>query len=110
MAQQTLVYIGISGNVLALDKSTGQEVWRTALKGRDFVNVAWQDGNLYATAKGELFCLDPGTGHIRWQNPLKGLGTGLITIAGSDGQQTVVMREKQQRDEASSAATTATMG
>jgi hypothetical protein len=52
-------------------RSTGAEVWRTDLKGSDFVNVALQDGDLYATAKGELFCLDPATGTIRWRNPLK---------------------------------------
>jgi outer membrane protein assembly factor BamB len=60
------------------------------LKGNDFVNVALQDGDLYATAKGELFCLDPSTGNIRWQNPLKGLGWGFSTIAASSSQQAVV--------------------
>jgi outer membrane protein assembly factor BamB len=104
MAQPSLVFIGIGGNVVALDKSTGQEVWRTALKGRDFVNVVLQDGDLYATNKGELFCLDPATGRIRWQNPLKGLGWGLITIANAPGQQSVVMREKKQRDETAAAS------
>src|SRR5690349_16996732 len=99
-----LIFIGIAGNVVALDESTGQEVWRTPLSRGDFVNVALQNGNLYATAKGELFCLDPSTGGIRWQNPLKGLGRGLVTIASAEGQQTIVMREKRQRDEAAAAA------
>jgi hypothetical protein len=40
---------------------------------------------------------------LRWQNPLKGLGRGLITIATANGQQTLVMREKKQRDEAATA-------
>jgi len=100
------VFIGIAGTVLALDDSTGEEIWRTRLKGGDFVNVAWQDGNLYATAKGNLYSLDPATGQIRWQNELKGLGFGLITIAFSGGQQTVIMREKRQRDEQAAAAAT----
>ena len=104
MAQPSLVFLGIAGNVVALDDSTGQEIWRTPLKGGDFVNVALQSGSLYATAKGELFCLDPATGRIRWQNPVKGLGRGLVTIAAADGQQTIVMREKRQRDQASAAA------
>jgi outer membrane protein assembly factor BamB len=106
MARSTL-FIGIKGTVVALDRATGAEVWRSELGG-DFVNVALQDGDLYAATKGELFCLDPATGAIRWQNQLKGLGRGLITIAGSGGQQTMVMREKQQRDEA--AAGTAAIG
>ena len=89
--------------MLALDRATGQEVWRTKLKG-DFVNVASLDGDLYAATAGELFCLDPATGQVRWHNPLKGMGHGLITIASPSGQQAVVIREKQQQDEAAAAA------
>jgi outer membrane protein assembly factor BamB len=110
MAQTGLIVIGIAGKVLALDRSTGQEMWRTDLKGGDFTNVVLQDGDLFATTKGELFCLDPATGAIRWQNPLKGLGRGLVTISTAGGQQTVLMREKQQRDEAAAAGSTAAMG
>jgi outer membrane protein assembly factor BamB len=104
MARTSLIFIGIAGYVIALDRGTGREIWRTALKGGDFVNVALLDDALYATTKGELFCIDPATGILRWQNQLKGLGRGLVTIATPDGQQTVVMREKQQRDEAAAAA------
>jgi outer membrane protein assembly factor BamB len=104
MSQTNLIFIGIKGTVVALDSSTGSEVWRSKLKGNDFVNVVLQDGDLYATTKGELFRLDRATGKTRWQNPLKGLGLGLITIAASSGQQAVVMREKGQRDEAAAAA------
>ena len=103
MVRTSLIYIGIAGKVIALNRSTGQEVWRTALKEFDFVNVVLLDGAVYATAKGELFCLDPATGSVMWQNPLKGLGRGLVTIAASDGQQGTVMREKQQRDETQAA-------
>jgi outer membrane protein assembly factor BamB len=104
MTQTGLIVIGIAGTVVALDRSTGQELWRTSLEGGDFTNVVLQDGDLFATTKGELFCLDPATGSIRWQNPLKGLGRGLVTIASAGGQQTVLMREKRQRDEAAAAA------
>jgi outer membrane protein assembly factor BamB len=94
-----MLYIGICGSVLALDRTTGNELWRTDLKGADFVNVAFHDGDLFATAKGVLFCLDPATGSIRWKNSLKGLGHGLITIATPAGQQTVLAREKRKRDD-----------
>ena len=103
MPRTSTVFIGIAGNVVALDRASGEEVWRSALKGTDFVNVALLDGDLYATARGELFCLDPATGHIRWQNPLKGLGRGLVTIAVAGGNQVVVLREKQKRDAAAAA-------
>jgi outer membrane protein assembly factor BamB len=108
MAQSSLLYIGIAGTALALDRATGKEVWRTELKGSDFVNVVQHDGDLFATAKGELFCLDASNGKVRWKNQLKGMGRGLITIAGA-GQQTVVLsQEKRRRDqEAASAAASA---
>ena len=75
------IYIAVKGTVLSLDRNTGRELWRTSLKGWDFVNLTFDDGDLFATTKGEIFCLDPTTGKIRWNNPLKGLGLGLITIA-----------------------------
>lgn len=77
------VYVGICGTVLALDRSTGEEIWRTELKGSDFVNVALDGGQLLAAARGELFCLDAATGEILWNNPLKGLGWGLASFTSS---------------------------
>jgi outer membrane protein assembly factor BamB len=110
MPQIGSIFIGIGGNVLALDRATGQEIWRSSLKGGDFVNVAAIEGDVFATTKGELFCLDAATGHIRWHNPLKGLGLGLVSIASPLGQQTILMREKRRRDEDSAAAAAAAAG
>lgn len=110
MQKPALAFIGISGTVLAIDRGTGQEVWRSELKGSDFVNVAIDDGQLYATTKGELFCLDPATGAIRWRNELKGLGRGLVTIASSGGSGVAVMSEKQRRDQAAAAAASGAAG
>ena len=76
-----LVFLGIKGTVVALERSTGREVWRTPLKGSEFVNLVLDDGVLYATARGEIFCLDPTTGEVCWHNPLRGMGWGLVTIA-----------------------------
>jgi hypothetical protein len=92
-----MVFIGIRGTVLALDRATGEEIWRTKLKG-DFVNLVLQDGSLFATANGELFCLDPASGEIRWNNQLKGLGIGIVSIASADGQQVVLTHQKAQQD------------
>ncbi len=98
------LFIGINGKVLAIDRATGREIWRTPLKGGDFVNVIFDDGVLYAATHGELFCLDPATGQVRWHNELKGLGWGLITIAPAESQQSVVLRKKKQDEEAAAAA------
>lgn len=93
-----LIYVGIKGTVLALDRATGEEVWRTELRGSDFVNVVLDGGALLASARGEIFCLDPASGQIRWNNPLRGLGWGLAAFAGSS---TAAMAEEQRRREAS---------
>ena len=80
-ANDGMVFIGMKGTVLGLDRATGREIWRTPVKGRDFVNLVLDDGVLYATARGEVFCLDPATGRVCWRNPLRGMGWGLVSIA-----------------------------
>lgn len=84
-----LLYVGIKGHVLALDRATGAEVWRTKLEGlrmraSDFVHLSLDDDQLYAATSGELYCLDRRTGMVRWHNQLTGLGTGLVSMV-SDG-------------------------
>ena len=103
---ESLVYVGIKGTVLALDRRTGVAVWQTPLKGSQFVNVVFDGDCVLATARGEVYCLDPLTGQIRWNNPLTGMGWGLITIAGSS---IVPMAEQQSQDaQAASAASSST--
>jgi outer membrane protein assembly factor BamB len=110
MKTSDLVFIGIKGSVLALDRATGQQVWATHLKGFDFVNVIVQDGAVLASCYGEIFCLDPVTGDALWHNPLKGFGRGLATIATEhnpgDGNAPVLV-EKRRRDEAAAASAAA---
>src|SRR5207249_4236463 len=103
MATAPYVFIGIKGTVLALDRATGEEVWRRPLVGSDFVNVALVDGDLFATARGELFALETSTGEVRWQNLLKGFGRGLLTIA-AGSQQAAIVTEKKRRDAQAAAA------
>ncbi len=106
MAGSNLVFIGIKGAVVALDRGTGTEVWKTPLRGADFVNVVFSDGDLYASTRGELYSIDPSTGHIRWRNPLKGLGWGLVTIASEGGhsdQLPAAYKHKRDREAAAAA-------
>lgn len=102
-----VIFLGIKGEVTALDRATGAELWQTFLKGSDFVNLVLDGDNLYATTKGEIFCLDPATGALRWHNPLKGRGYGLVTIATASSGQTVPMAEKRRRDQAAAGAAAA---
>jgi outer membrane protein assembly factor BamB len=78
---QVLVYVGIKSSVLALDARTGDEVWRTPLRGSDFTTVLWDGEALFAANYGEVFRLDPRSGAVMWHNELKGLGRGLVSLS-----------------------------
>jgi outer membrane protein assembly factor BamB len=109
----SLLYIGIAGNVAALDRASGKVVWSVKLQGAfvnrlkgDFVNLTLEAGDLFASACGELCCLDPATGHIRWTNSLRGLGNGIVTFATAGN---VPAGAQRKRDDDEAAATTATI-
>jgi outer membrane protein assembly factor BamB len=99
-----MVFIGIAGHAVALDRATGQEVWRTKLVGSDFVTLVLDGADLFAGTRGRLFCLDPASGMIRWRNELKGLGWDLVSVAG-DGAATAAESERRRRAAAAAAAT-----
>ena len=111
MKTSDLVFIGIKGSVVALNRTTGEQVWVTRLKGSDFVNIVVQNETLLASCYGEIFCLEPLTGTRLWQNPLKGFGVGLATIATAgnlgSGNAPVLAAKRRHDEEAAAAATTA---
>lgn len=106
MAISHVVYVGIKGSVVALDRATGTIVWQTGLTGSDFVNVAVGGEEVFASTKGELFCLDAATGQTRWRNRLKGMGMGLVTIAvpGGTSDQVSASRRRREQEQAAAAA------
>ncbi len=109
MARSKVIYLGVKGSVIALDSTSGQQLWATSLKGSDFVNVALDGGDLYAATRGEVFCLDPDSGIIRWHNPLKGYGWGLVSLAGEGMTQNASIlaaeiRRREQQQASNSAA------
>lgn len=103
MKSDELVFVGIRGTAIALNRASGDIVWETNLKGSEFVNLVLEGENLYATTRGELFCLDAVTGEIRWSNGLRGYGWGLASIAirnGTDcGNRVLMAAEEQLRAE-----------
>jgi outer membrane protein assembly factor BamB len=108
MKNSHLVFIGINGSVVALNRGTGEQVWATHLKGSGFVNVVVDNGTILASCYGEVFCLDALTGDGLWHNRLKGFGWGLATIATEDtvrtGNASALAEKCRHDDEASSAA------
>src|SRR5437867_3745212 len=98
MKTSKLVFVGIKGSVIALNRASGEQIWAQRLGSTSFVNVVMEDEGIFATTNGEIYCLDPVTGDVRWHNKLKGYGTGLVTIATSQsvGSRSMpVMAEKQ---------------
>jgi len=77
------LFIGLGGQVVALDRATGTEIWCRGLKSRTYVTISFDGHSLFAGCGGELFCLDPATGELRWHNKLPGLGRGLISFGGA---------------------------
>lgn len=96
-----MIFVGIGGYAVALDRATGSDIWRTKLRGSDFVNVAIDGRDVFASTRGRLYCLDATTGAIKWENDLKGLGLGLVGIAGTGA---VTAAEAKRREQAQHAA------
>ena len=80
---QVFLYVGIKSSVVALEDRTGAEVWRTQLRGSDYVTVLWDGEALVAANSGEVWRLDPQTGAVIWHAELKGFGRGLVSLASS---------------------------
>lgn len=82
-----ILYIGVNGRVIALNKYDGTKIWQTDLRrsfhysGNSYVAVLVDGERVYAHTYGELFCLDGRTGEQLWTNRLPGLGYELATIA-----------------------------
>jgi outer membrane protein assembly factor BamB len=107
MTTSNIIFVGIKGSVVALNRANGQQIWATRLKGGDFVNVVLDGNVVLATTAGEIFCLDPMTGEGFWHNPLKGFGRDLATIAtqANPGPQNLAaLSEKRRQQQAAAAA------
>ena len=93
------VYIGIKGSVVAYDKYTGKELWRTNLKGSNFVSICVDNDVIIAHTRGLLFGLNKSNGEKIWENKMPGLGYGLASIStmGPGGLEEIVQRVMRQR-------------
>jgi outer membrane protein assembly factor BamB len=98
------VFLGVHGDVVALDRSTGQELWHAELPGSDFVNLVLDQDRIIATTRGKAFCIDASTGQILWRNDLPGLGLGLVSIATASGSTPSGPSSQKRRDDAASTA------
>jgi outer membrane protein assembly factor BamB len=81
-----LVFVGFNKQVVALDRYTGELVWKwQASKGTGFVSLLLDGDRLIAAVNGYIFCLDPLFGQEVWSNPLTGFGTGTTCLTSANG-------------------------
>lgn len=94
-ALDRLVFVGLNGYAVALDRDTGDIVWSNDQMRSGFVTFLLDGDRLIVSTNGYIFCLDPLTGQIVWQNTMKGYGggapTSLVSARGQSSQ--VVMQQ-----------------
>jgi hypothetical protein len=85
-----LVFIGLNGYALALDRDTGDLVWSNNEMHSGYVSLLLDGDRLIVSTNGYMYCLDPLTGKTLWHNPLSGYGMGaptsLVSVRGQSAQ------------------------
>ncbi len=71
-----LIFVGLNGYALALDRDTGEIVWSNDQMKSGYVTLLLDGDRLIVSTNGYMYCLDPLTGTILWHNPLSGYGMG----------------------------------
>jgi len=89
-----LIFVGLNGYALALDRDSGEIVWSNDQMKSGYVTLLLDGDRLIASTNGYIYCLDPATGEIRWHNPLKGYGMGPTALASvrSDGMHLLIQQ------------------
>ena len=90
MTVEQLIFIGLNGYAVALDRDTGEIVWSNDQMKSGYVTMLLDFDRLIVSTNGYIYCLDPLTGNIQWHNPLKGYGggapTSLVSVRGQTSQ------------------------
>src|SRR5438105_11954271 len=93
MTVDDLVFVGLNGYCLALNRETGEIVWSNNKLKSGYVTLLLDEDRLIVSTNGYIFCLDPLTGRTLWNNPLKGYGSGaptsLVSVRGQSSQTVV---------------------
>ncbi|MGE5185663.1 MAG: PQQ-binding-like beta-propeller repeat protein [Acidobacteriota bacterium] len=80
---RSVLVVGLSGHVYAIDRATGELRWHNDLSGGGLghVAIAVGYGVVIASAGGAaVFCIDYLGGETRWQQPTHGRGRATILI------------------------------
>lgn len=94
-----LIFVGLNGYAVALDRDTGEIVWSNNEMHSGYVTLLLDGDRLIVSTNGYIYCLDPLTGRTRWHNPMSGYGFGAPTsLVSARGQssQTVLEQAAEQ--------------
>src|SRR4051812_12356100 len=90
MTVEDLIFIGLNGYAVALNRHTGEIGWSNDQMKRGDVTLLLAFGRLIVSTNGYIYCLDPLTENIQWHNPLRGYGVGaptsLVSVRGQTSQ------------------------
>ena len=90
MTVEDLIFVGLNGYAVALNRDTGEIVWSNDQMKSGYVTLLLDFDRLIVSTNGYIYCLDPLTGNIQWHNPLKGYGadapTSLVSVRGQTSQ------------------------
>jgi len=91
MKNDHILYLGVKSSVVAIDKISGDILWRKNLgdsmgMGDQYVTLLVEENFIYAHSGGEIYCIESLKGDILWNNPLKGLGYGIASLATNTNQ------------------------
>ena len=106
MTVEQLIFVGLNGYAIALDRETGEIVWSNDQMKSGYVTLLLDGDRLIASTNGYIYCLNPLTGAIQWNNPLKGYGVGITSLATARGQTGTASAAQIQAQQAAAAATT----
>lgn len=85
-----LIFVGLNGYAVALDRITGEIVWSCDKMKSGYVTLLLDGDRLIVSTNGYIYCLHPLTGDIIWHNPMKGYGVGaptsLLSVRGQSSQ------------------------
>jgi len=105
-----LIFVGLNGYAVALDRDTGKIVWSNDQLKSGYVTLLLDGDRLIVSTNGYIFCLNPLTGRVLWNNRMSGYGSGtptsLISVRGQSSQVVIQQAAKKIAEEAANHTTT----
>jgi outer membrane protein assembly factor BamB len=83
LAVKDLIFVGLNGYAVALDRDSGEIVWSNNEMKSGYVTLLLDGSRLIVSTNGYIYCLDALTGDIMWNNPMTGYGVGAPTALAS---------------------------